>query len=747
MNRRYLSFLLGVLTLFFTVKALSASGRIIKPGSLYSKIPSVHYAIGSYHWNWDAEARQISVSHLTDSLHVLWSSIPGKSFVAAAVGQGYFEDKRGTFILHEKIGKEVYNEACLQSISIQDDQLELILALEGAGSRSLQARVVWKVSAEGHLQWEVDCDKPVNRLFGFWAKQAQDYIIGMGEQPSNFNHNGNWVPVLVQEQGIGRGDIQSLPIKLGLGASTGNAYTTYKAVPHFMSSSGQSAYLRNTTYSEFDFRAPDYLGIKVFDRTLSVNILPGKTPADFVTAYTAYAGRMRRLPEWVHSGAIVGMQGGTEKVRDVWQKLRNAETPIAAFWLQDWVGQRKTILGQQLWWNWELDHDRYPHWTDLVKEFQAEGVSVMGYINPFLVEVEGQKPNYRRNLYQEALDSGFLVLNEKGKPYLNVTSFKAALLDLSHPGCRSWIKSLIKSELIEQGFRGWMADFGEALPFDVRLNNATSTAAYHNLYPQEWAQINREAIEEAGLGDDLTFFSRAAFTRSPTFSTLFWQGDQMVNWGQHDGLPSAVTGLLSGGLSGFSLNHSDIGGYASVDFPVGEKIKRSSELLDRWMQLAAFTPVFRTHEGLGPAKNHQVYSDSITIAKFAYYARVHQAWKAYRNVLLDEAAALGWPLVRPMAFVFPDDMECWKLSQQQFMLGNELLVVPVLTPASNHIEYYLPQGTWVNTWDGTRRVSKGEWFKEGGYAYHPGVFYPEGSKVGMDLYERLKDLGFPPHLP
>lgn len=127
----------------------------------------------------------------------------------------------------------------------------------------------------------------------------------------------------------------------------------------------------------------------------------------------------------------------------------------------------------------------------------------------------------------------------------------------------------------------------------------------HNRYPELWAQINREFVEEWKSGrvgkqnedpeEALVFFMRAGFRDSPKWGMLFWEGDQMVSWQTNDGIKSAVVGLLSSGLSGYAFNHSDIGGYCAVNFPF-IKYHRSEELLLRWMELNAFTTVFRTHE-------------------------------------------------------------------------------------------------------------------------------------------------------
>jgi alpha-glucosidase len=105
-----------------------------------------------------------------------------------------------------------------------------------------------------------------------------------------------------------------------------------------------------------------------------------------------------------------------------------------------------------------------------------------------------------------------------------------------------------------------MSDFGEYLPFDAVLWSAEEAAAVHNAFPRLWAQTCREAQREAGLDGQVAFWSRSATTGSAGYSTAFWAGDQLVTWDAYDGLASALRGILSGGLSGMALAHSDIGG-------------------------------------------------------------------------------------------------------------------------------------------------------------------------------------------
>jgi hypothetical protein len=77
-------------------------------------------------------------------------------------------------------------------------------------------------------------------------------------------------------------------------------------------------------------------------------------------------------------------------VREVLSQLRAHSIPVSAFWLQDWVGQRRTSIGWQLWWNWQLDRAHYPDWENLAQEIKGGGAHLLAYVNPFLAQV-GQR--------------------------------------------------------------------------------------------------------------------------------------------------------------------------------------------------------------------------------------------------------------------------------------------------------------------------------------------------------------------
>ncbi len=205
------------------------------------------------------------------------------------------------------------------------------------------------------------------------------------------------------------------------------------------------------------------------------------------------------------------------------------------------------------------------------EDLEGQGVRLMTYVSPFLADDVADKENHRRDLFAEAAQNGYLVEKRGGGPYrIRSTDFSAGLVDLTNPEAREWMKDVIKDQLLGSGASGWMADFGEGLPYDAALSSGADPRTYHNRYAEEWAAVNREAIREAGREGDVVFFNRSGYARSPEHGSLFWLGDQLVSWDEHDGIKSAVTGLLSSGLSGYAFEHADIGGYTAIDSPLLE---------------------------------------------------------------------------------------------------------------------------------------------------------------------------------
>jgi hypothetical protein len=195
--------------------------------------------------------------------------------------------------------------------------------------------------------------------------------------------------------------------------------------------------------------------------------------------------------------------------------------------------------------------------------------------------------------------------------------------------------------------------------------------------------------------------------------------------------------MLSSGLSDFSFNHGDVGGYTAIGNPLKD-YHRSKELFMRWTELGAFTTVLRTHEGNRPEANHQIYSDGETLRHFSRLAKVYAAWGPYREELVEEAGETGLPVVRHPLLHYWDDPEVYGL-RYQLMVGSEFMVAPVLDPGEDTVEAYLPAGRWIHLWTGETygSVGRGSRVIVGAPIGEPAVFYKEGSAAGRRFREEL----------
>lgn len=226
---------------------------------------------------------------------------------------------------------------------------------------------------------------------------------------------------------------------------------------------------------------------------------------------------------------------------------------------------------------------------------------------------------------------------------------------------------------------------------------------------------------------------------------MFWAGDQLTTWDFYDGMQSALRAILSGGLSGMSLSHSDIGGYTEVDILNIIRILRTEELLQRWVEMEAFSgAMFRTHPGLKPQKSAQISSSNFTLNHFAFFSHVHSIYGDYRLHLMEEDMELkGAPLVRYMFFEFPNDKTCWNL-ESQFMLGSEFLVAPIFEKRLKVAHVYLPQGSWIHVWSNKTIVQKtGGYINQNAPVKEPAVFRrirnneSDISKIALSTHQKL----------
>ncbi|NBV24732.1 MAG: DUF5110 domain-containing protein [Proteobacteria bacterium] len=166
-----------------------------------------------------------------------------------------------------------------------------------------------------------------------------------------------------------------------------------------------------------------------------------------------------------------------------------------------------------------------------------------------------------------------------------------------------------------------------------------------------------------------------------------WTGDNSSTW-EH--LTESIPMLLNLSLSGVAFCGADAGGF--LDHCTGE-------LLARWTQLAAFTPFFRNHSNIDTHRQEPWAFGPQVEAQCREAITLRYQLLPYLNCLFAEAHHTGAPIMRPLLWHHPNDPKA-VACEDQFLLGESLLVAPILRPGATARSVYLPRGLWFDFWGG-----------------------------------------------
>ncbi len=516
--------------------------------------------------------------------------------------------------------------------------------------------------------------------------QEGERFYGLGSQSYASEHRGWRVPIWTREQGIGKKEGAIFGFQ-------GELEDAYAPMGWVMSSRGYGVLLGRSERSEFELcsERDDAWRLETYADTLSFTLMAADTPKGLIEKLTAITGRIAPPPPWTFAPWNDGLKSA-ERVRQTAATLRDNGIPSSAMWVEDWIGgEEEGITGYHLSYLWYADEERWPELPALIADLNAEGFEFLGYFNSF---IRKESP-----MWQEGLDGDFLIKTVDGEPFeFTDPIFKqASLVDLTHPGAVEWLRGYQRIA-VEMGIRGWMADFGEWLPFEAVMHDGRTGAEVHNLYPLLWQEANRKNLDDFVGAGQYTFFARSGFAwtggGTSGLAPVVWAGDQNTAWDAGDGLKSVVPIGLNLGMTGVGVFTHDIAGYASAITPPSSKA-----LFFRWTSLGAFTPVMRTHHGAKDEQNWAFDRDEETLAHWKRYAIEHALLYPTLMSLAMESSRTGVPMFRHMALEFPDDPEAAGL-RDQYMLGGDLLVAPVLDEGVEEVEVYLPAGLWASWWTG-----------------------------------------------
>jgi alpha-glucosidase (family GH31 glycosyl hydrolase) len=461
---------------------------------------------------------------------------------------------------------------------------------------------------------------------------------------------------------------------------------TYFPVPWLLSSRGVGVLVDEDVTSRFTSGAEEWQASADGAR-LRLRVFAGRTPAAALRRFTAATGRQPRASApyaygpWFQTGQ--GNVIAPEEERAITETQRKAGVSVSVAETQMHYLPCGAQQGRE-----DAERARADY-------FHSQRLARLVYFNPLLCV------SYR-DVYDRAAAAGVLQTGPGGTPFIypafvggsgpaGFTTEPLAQFDFTAPGTEDFYAGLVK-EAVDQGADGWMEDFGESTPPVVTQHDGSTGDAAHNRYPRDYhCALQRIA---ARFDRPLTRFQRSGWTGAARCADVVWGGDPTTVW-DYDGLRSAVTQLLSAGLSGISRWGTDIGGYDSF----GPQEQLDDELLTRWMELGALLPVMRTkRSGLAiPSYDRPQVYDAAHLADWQRLTALHLQLNRYLRRADATYRRTGLPIARALVLRYPHRRAA-RDADDEYLLGPDLLAAPVLEPGLKTRKLWLPPGRWVDWW-------------------------------------------------
>lgn len=477
----------------------------------------------------------------------------------------------------------------------------------------------------------------------------------------------------------------------------------YKSIPFFITLKEKGIYgifYDNTFKSYFNFGKENdgYYSFGSDNGNLDYYFIGGNSMPKIVENYTYLTGRAPLPQKWA-LGYHQSRWGydSEETFRDIAGRLRDNRIPCDAIHFDiDYMEQYKVFT-----WN----RERFDDSQTLIADLRKQGIKTVTIVDP------GVKVEKGYTVYEEGLENDYYAKTPTGDTYVNaVWPGDAVYPDFGSPAVRTWWGSLFDfyTKLGVAGIWNDMnepASFNGPLPDDIVFTDedrASTHAEMHNVYGHNMAKATYEGWKKL-TGKRPFVITRACYGGSQKYAVA-WTGDNQSLWSH---LRMAIPQQCNLGLSGMSYIGTDVGGFGADATP---------ELLARWVQVGCFSPLFRNHCAKGSMNQEPWLFGDEVLSIYRKYVKLRYSLLPYFYDLCRVCEQTGLPVIRPLVLHYENDINVRNLNDE-FLVGESLLVAPVVDQGVTKRLVYLPEGVWYDYWSHEK--------------YEGGQYYPADAPLSV----------------
>ncbi len=441
------------------------------------------------------------------------------------------------------------------------------------------------------------------------------------------------------------------------------------------------------------------------------------SPARILEEYTALTGRMQRPPMWALGYQQCRWSYPTEeRIREVTSEFRKRRIPCDVIYFDIDYMDRYAVFT----WNKET----FPDPGELTRSLGADGFSVVTIVDPGVAI----RDDYDASTIGAKTPHFFLRRPDGSLIVETVWPGEVNFPDFTHENTRTIWGEWQAVHLLDLGVSGIWNDMNEPAVFGShsKSNEMFDEAIHydhghfrthrevHNIYGLTMARTSCEG--QLSHRPELRPFTltRSGWAGIQRWSAV-WTGDNRAAFAT---MPFDVQLNLSLGLSGVSFVGCDIGGFFNDATP---------QLFARWIEWGVFQPFCRGHSAMGTIDQEPwVFGPEVEkVARRMIELRYQLLPYIYTAFV--EAAESGAPVNRPLVFEYPQDATVLGIGDE-FLLGKDILVAPVMDPGKDHRALYLPPGEWMHLWTEERHQG-GRWVVEESRPGRPPVYLRAGSII------------------